>query len=75
MEYLLDLPVNWNQKLARKVRRYRKRRGLSQQELADRMHITEERLYRIETFSQPITVTELTSFMTIFDVTYREFFL
>ncbi|MDD9919959.1 MAG: helix-turn-helix domain-containing protein [Alphaproteobacteria bacterium] len=75
MNYILDLPVHWNQKLARKVRRYRKRRGFSQQELADSMHITEERLYRIETFSQPITVTELTGFMTIFDVTYREFFL
>ncbi|MDD9912327.1 MAG: helix-turn-helix transcriptional regulator [Alphaproteobacteria bacterium] len=75
MNYPLDLPLHWNQKLARKVRRYRKRRGFSQQELADRMHITEERLYRIETFSQPITVTELTNFMTIFGVTYREFLL
>ncbi|MDD9912626.1 MAG: helix-turn-helix transcriptional regulator [Alphaproteobacteria bacterium] len=74
MSYPLNLPLHWNQKLARKIRRYRRRRNLSQQELSQRMNITEERLYRIETFSQPITVAELTSFMAIFEVTYRELF-
>ncbi|MDD9912620.1 MAG: helix-turn-helix transcriptional regulator [Alphaproteobacteria bacterium] len=74
MNYLLDLPLHWNHHLAKKIRTYRKAHNLTQKQLADKMEILEQRLHQIETFSQPITVVELSNLMAIFELTYKQFF-